>query len=384
MNISNNVMEKSKIIIAADVLPPCDKHSSFTEGKLSEMVSSNLLRRIADANICIINLECVLTDNNLQKSEKIGSHLKAPADCAKLFSKFPNCVVNLANNHILDYGAHGVLDTKASLEKNGIKYVGLNNKSICVNINEIKIGIYSVAEHDFGCSSTCDNIEYPNVVNDAVNLEDIKTLRKQCDRLIVLYHGGIEFYLYPTPKQQIRLRSYIDAGADLVVCQHSHVIGAEEIWNSGKIIYGQGGFLFCERDEIKENLTNSEAMKHGMLIEWDLDNNTTTNIYYERDGVCYLKDSQPERNVELADDKSVMDNWIDYARKHKDAILSVNPRYIEPGKKTLTRIIKREMRLLLEMVSGKSRERLIKSRQTMSCESASELIYTIMELEKHD
>ena len=53
-------------------------------------------------------------------------------------------------------------------------------------------------------------------------------IKKQTDYVICLYHGGVEFYPYPTPEMQARLRRYIYAGADLVVSQHSHCIGCTE------------------------------------------------------------------------------------------------------------------------------------------------------------
>ena len=66
----------------------------------------------------------------------------------------------------------------------------------------------------------------------------------KCDYTIVLYHGGKEYYRYPSPNLQRVCRYMIEKGTDLVICQHSHCIGCEENYLSGKIVYGQGNFIF--------------------------------------------------------------------------------------------------------------------------------------------
>lgn len=376
--------ESIKVIIASDVLPSIAEKSAFTSGEIEKLLDEKLLEIIERADMCLLNLECVLTGPETKESTKIGSHLRAPMACADIFNKFPNCVVNLANNHIFDYRDEGIDDTLWTLEKSGITYVGLSDEGVIKTINEKRIGVYSVMEHDFGCILPNDSKHYPNVVDDIKNAEAIRNIKKQCDKLVVLYHGGIEFYPYPTPEQQLRLRAYIDAGADLVVCQHNHIISAEEEWNNGKIIYGQGGFLFADRDEIKVNISDTEAMRHGMLVEWNPANNETKNIYYNIDnGYCSLDDT-PKEITKVSDTDEVNKKWINYVKEHVDAIISVNPRYIEPDKRNMVNRIKRELRLLLEKLNGKSKERSIRARQTMACESTAELIHTIMEMKKHD
>ena len=69
-----------------------------------------------------------------------------------------------------------------------------------------------------------------------------------CNSII---NGGKEHYRYPSPDLQKICRKFIDKGADLVVCQHSHCIGCEEKYNHGTIVYGQWNFLF-DRSNIEE------------------------------------------------------------------------------------------------------------------------------------
>lgn len=73
---------------------------------------------------------------------------------------------------------------------------------------------------------------------------DIQNIKKEVDYLIVIFHGGKEFYRFPSPILQKNCRSVIDFWADCVITQHSRCIGCEEIYKDRKIIYGQGNFIF--------------------------------------------------------------------------------------------------------------------------------------------
>ena len=80
---------------------------------------------------------------------------------------------------------------------------------------------------------------------DALETPDsIRKIKKNCDYLIVLYHGGKEYYEYPSPELQKRCHKLADCGADFVICQHSHCVGTSEKYNNSRILYGQGNFIF--------------------------------------------------------------------------------------------------------------------------------------------
>ena len=71
-------------------------------------------------------------------------------------------------------------------------------------------------------------------------MEKIKDIKKNCNYLIVVYHGGKEFYRYPSPYLKELCEFFTKIGADIVICQHSHCIGAQEKLDDKTIIYGQG------------------------------------------------------------------------------------------------------------------------------------------------
>lgn len=116
--------------------------------------------------------------------------------------------------------------------------------------------------------------------------------------MIVLYHGGKEHYRYPSPYLQKVCRKLVDKGAGIVICQHSHCVGAMENWNGGTIIYGQGNFLFDH--------SKSEFWKTSLLIGLDLEKNiygkVVVNLAYyplcKRNAFTRLAhDSEKEKNA---------------------------------------------------------------------------------------
>ena len=96
------------------------------------------------------------------------------------------------------------------------------------------------------------------------SIDAIRNFKDQCDYLIVLYHSGIENYQYQTPDLQKRCRKMVDAGANIVVCQHSHCIGTYEAYQGAHIVYGQGNFLF-------ESKSRRKTWRESVLINLEIE-----------------------------------------------------------------------------------------------------------------
>lgn len=313
------------ILIMSDLVPAADENCAYTTGDLESLLDEKLLDKILHADCNIVNLECPLTEQ-IEPIPKWGSCLKASPDCIRVLEKIPNLLVNLANNHINDYGEQGIRDTVALLEKKGIPYVGLRGEGVeqiekVICVGDQKVGIFSCAEHEFSVAEG----EKPGAVPCSIG-DDIFRLQRlsvECDYVIVLYHGGIEFYPYPTPQMQKNMRNYIRAGADLIICQHSHCIGCIENYENGTIVYGQGNFLFAHRNEVQENIADSEMWKHGMLIEVVLREKRLDYHFYEtKNEMLVLKDHDPEykrmlaRSEAVKNETMVKELFTQYCRQH--------------------------------------------------------------------
>lgn len=128
----------------------------------------------------------------------------------------------------------------------------------------IRLGIYMCTEQEFSSATMPGAGTNPFDVLES--FDDVQALKEQCDYVIVLYHGGKEFYRYPSPMLQRYCRKFIEKGASLVLCQHSHCIGAREDYEDGTIIYGQGSFVF--HTEYFNNL--QDIVADSLVIEIDI------------------------------------------------------------------------------------------------------------------
>jgi len=240
-----------KIVIGADIVPTESNQKFFCEGKIDKFVDEKILEFLASADIRIFNLEVPLTDTK-SPIPKNGPNLIASTCSVKGIKALNPTLLTLANNHILDHDVQGMVSTTNVLRESDIAYVGVGN-----NIKEVlasyviekggkKIGVYACAEHEFSIAE--DNKPGANPFDPLESPDHIRNLKKECDYVVVLYHGGREQYRYPSPRLQKVCRKMCDSGADLVVCQHSHCIGCEEKYHSSTIVYGQGNFIFDKLD----------------------------------------------------------------------------------------------------------------------------------------
>ena len=161
-------------------------------------------------------------------------------------------LVTVANNHTLDYGEKGFLDTLEVLKKENIDYVGGGKdkeeatKPYILDLNGRKYAIIS---------ATC---VVPNVnwfateeragVNSGYYghavCNQIKAIKDDVDKVIVFIHWGVEKDIISNEEQQTMGRKFVDFGADLVVGTHSHRLQEVEYYNDVPIVYGIGNFIF--------------------------------------------------------------------------------------------------------------------------------------------
>ena len=260
------------MLIGADLAPTKTNISVFSQGDLTSLLGDELISILRTADCRIFNLEAPLTDLE-NPIRKLGPHLIAPTSTIKGIKFLDPTFLCLANNHILDQGYEGLLNTMELLAKYDIGCVGagkdlLNaSKPLFFDKNGLKIGIYACAENEFSIAE--DNKPGANPFDPLQIPDDIVTIKSGCDFLIVLYHGGKENYRYPSPNLQKVCRKLVEKGADLVICQHSHCIGSYEIYSEKTILYGQGNFLFDRRD--------NEFTRTSLLVKVTFGNKMTVD-----------------------------------------------------------------------------------------------------------
>lgn len=145
---------------------------------------------------------------------------------------------SLANNHTLDMGKKGLEETKEWLKKYGINFVGDPLSGSSNNLNSSFFG---------------DNIAFlafsqifPFIVKEEEMIKTIKTFKSSNpdNFLIVSMHWGEEYKLINSPAQQKLAHQLIEAGADLIIGHHPHVVQNIEKYQGKLIFYSLGNFIF--------------------------------------------------------------------------------------------------------------------------------------------
>jgi poly-gamma-glutamate capsule biosynthesis protein CapA/YwtB (metallophosphatase superfamily) len=177
-------------------------------------------------------------------------------------------VLNLANNHVLNYGKEGLNQTLALLNQN--KIVPVYQDPQVITIKNSRIGF-------LGFNLLLDN-------NEDKILKGVQDLKTKADIVIVSLHWGNEYQTQP-PQSQINLaHKIIDSGADLIIGHHPHVIQPTETYKGKLILYSLGNFVFDQ--------PWSEPTKKGLVAKITFENNKITKTEYKQ---IYIKNLiQPE------------------------------------------------------------------------------------------
>ena len=220
-------------------------------------------------DLVIANLEGPITEN---KSISLGTVAGSPRNyfftfdpsLAKTLFDQNIRLVNLGNNHILNFGRDGLASTKKYLDEARVDYFGAPDypKSISSEIGGIKITFVSYNEFS----------NLPEGAEEKATIEEIQKAKQYSDIVVVFCHWGVEYTLKPVESVKILAHKFIDAGADLVIGGHPHVIEPTEEYNGKRIYYSLGNFIFDQYFE--------ENVRNGLGVEVKIDK-TTKQLNFE-------------------------------------------------------------------------------------------------------
>jgi poly-gamma-glutamate capsule biosynthesis protein CapA/YwtB (metallophosphatase superfamily) len=200
-------------------------------------------------DIAVGNLEAPIalggTEFMFKKFRFRADPLSAPALKRAGFS-----VLTLANNHMMDFGEPALLETLHNLDSNGILSVGAGQslsaarEKTVLQVKGVKVAFlaYSVTlpVEFFAAADRAGTAPgYPRYCR-----EDITQAKASADYVVVSFHWGIEGADTPHYSQVTTARSAIDAGADIVLGHHPHVLQGIERYKKGIIFYSLGNFAF--------------------------------------------------------------------------------------------------------------------------------------------
>jgi len=227
-------------------------------GVITSGISPELISIMRDSDIMMLNNEFPYSDGGTPTENKTYTFRAQPSTVSYL-NDLDVDLVSLANNHAYDYGEQAFLDTLDTLDSAGIAYVGAGHdyneasSAVYYIINNIKIGILSATQIEKGDSPDTKGAtdSSPGVFRCWHNeklLEKITEVKKECDFLVVYIHWGTESTSEIDWAQQEQAPEMVNAGADLIIGDHPHVLQPISVMNNVPIIYSLGNFWFNSKE----------------------------------------------------------------------------------------------------------------------------------------
>ncbi|MDP3447313.1 MAG: CapA family protein [Eubacteriales bacterium] len=277
-----------EIFIGAGVDPSAANTEAFSSGTQSLLCSGlNAVWKAADARI--FSLESPLSDSASCEPSTCNGNC-VPVGCASGVAALSPTGVSLCTEGIACCGADGINATRAALKAKQVAFFGAGedidaaDQSFFFVRHGVHVGVYAVCERE--SAGATERRAGANPL-DLVNLSDrVREIKSNCDRLIVLYHGGREGYPFPTPMEQKVCRKIAECGASLVLSQGSHAVGCSERWNNTTIVYGQGSFICAAADS---------GAQTGLLVRYAIGD-------YGADTVGYVPIVSTDCGAALADE----------------------------------------------------------------------------------
>lgn len=213
---------------------------------------SKELRAILDAaSVNVVNFEAPVHTKS-DHTHKSGPSLSQDRQGVEWIERQGFNTITLANNHMMDYGSRGLIETIQAFRKSTL--LGAGNwddayKPAIVEIDGIKIGFLALTHCEFGTlTDRYDNREFVQYGTAWINHPCVDSIiveaKRIVDYLIILPHAGLEGVEQPLPEWRERYRSFIDIGADAVIASHPHIIQGYEEYKSCPIFYSLGNFFF--------------------------------------------------------------------------------------------------------------------------------------------
>ena len=243
------------LAFAGDVMFSDPFLASYDKSGISAIADSEMLEHMQNADLFVINEEFPFSLRGEAMEDKQFT-FRADPKYVKIFQELGVDIATVANNHALDFGRDAFLDTLDTLKSADITSIGGGyhlSEASAPAVQTIKGQTFAI----FGATRVSPSATWYASDSqaglfqtyDATLLnQKIAEAHTEYDHVIVFVHWGIEKNETPEDYQRSLAKGYIDAGADLVVGCHPHVLQGFEYYNGVPIVYSLGNYLFGNRD----------------------------------------------------------------------------------------------------------------------------------------
>ncbi len=225
---------------------------------------------LRDADITFGNLECPITPGRTVAPFTMS--FRAPVESAAVLRDAGFDMLSLANNHSMNFGAKGISDTFRYLAENGVAFAGAGkdaeeaNAPRFIEVRGLRFAFLAYNDDDVVPDGYEATDKRPGTAFMRIERmrEAVKAAKAQADFVLVSMHSGAEYVNKPNRRQTDFARAAIDAGAEMVIGHHPHVVQTLEKYNGKYIFYSLGNFVFDQMDtpDTREGLAVKVTFTH--------------------------------------------------------------------------------------------------------------------------
>ncbi len=288
---------------------------------IHDSISEDLMAEMQNADIFMVNNEFPYSDRGAPTPEKQFT-FRAKPEYAELLHEMGADIVSLANNHAYDYGEEAFLDTMDILENTGIPFVGAGHNleeasaPVYFIAGDIKIAIVSATQIERldnpdtkGATETTPGVF--RCWNPDKLLETVRLAKENSDFVIVYIHWGTESTDVLDWAQLDQAPKIAEAGADLIIGDHSHCLQPVQYVKGVPVVYSLGNFLFNSRqlDTCLVKAVVNESGLESLQFLPALQKNCSTSMLYgeEKERVlAYMRSISP--NIVIDSEGYILQN----------------------------------------------------------------------------
>ena len=261
MNVSSIVLAVSSFVITltGDILLDRGVRQVVEQKGIDHLFSAGIDSVFQTSDAVVGNLECPATKVHAPVFKQYV--FRAEPEWLSSLNRHGVTHLNLANNHSIDQGRIGLMDTRENIIKAGMTPVGAGQNQEeadePVLLTDSPRRVWLIASLQLALENFSRLPDHP-----CVSQQTIETLcqriakLKQADPkcfIIVSLHWGWENHVEVVPRQRYEARQLINAGADCLVCHHTHTRQPMETYQGKPIFYGLGNFIFDPRRDLNSH-----------------------------------------------------------------------------------------------------------------------------------
>lgn len=214
-----------------------------------------LKRLLDDCDYQAINFEAPVWFEGAEGIDKSGPVVHQCVDTPQWLEQNGFNIISFANNHMYDLKEEGIKITESLFKRSVLVGYGdysSAHKAKFIETKEGKVGFIGVTHKEFGCVDSLFPSRLGTAdINSPNTFVELASALKECDRVFVLAHAGVEYQDFPLPKWKELYHSFIDMGASGVIASHPHVPQGYELYNGKPIFYSLGNFAFQKPQDFK-------------------------------------------------------------------------------------------------------------------------------------